>query len=504
MTEESGRSERVVMEGIHKAFPGVQALRGAHLALAPGEVHVLLGENGAGKSTLMKILCGQYAPDQGRITLDGAGYAPRSPHEAHQRGVAMIHQELSSIAQLTVAENLLLGQESSRAGVIDRRGQQQRARALLAQVGADFDPDTLAGQLSVAQRQLVEIAKALRHEARVLIMDEPTAALTQAETDRLFAVIRGLTAKGVAVVYISHRMPEIFAIGDRVTVMRDGATVDTRLVAETTVEALIAAMVGRPLAEQIPKRPVPLGEASLQVVDLRQGAGLGPLSFEVRAGEIFGLAGLMGSGRTEVARAIFGADRPSGGEVRVRGRRLAGSVRDAIDAGVGFVTEDRKAQGLVLDCTAAENITLAVLGRLTRLGFLDLPGRAADGRGVPAAAAHPAALHRAAGTDAVGRQPAEGGDGPLAGDRVPGADPGRADAGGGRGGQGGDLRADRRAGGARGGHRADLQRAARGAGPVRPHRGDARAQAGGDLVPGRRHPGTGDDPGGRGGVTGCP
>jgi ribose transport system ATP-binding protein len=375
MTEVPEQSARVVMEGIHKAFPGVQALRGAGLSLAPGEVHVLLGENGAGKSTLMKILCGQYAPDQGRITLDGAGYAPRSPHEAHQRGVAMIHQELSSIAQLTVAENLLLGQESSRAGVIDRPAQQQRARALLAQMGAgaDFDPDTPAGQLSVAQRQLVEIAKALRHEARVLIMDEPTAALTQAETDRLFAVIRGLTAKGVAVVYISHRMPEIFAIGDRVTVMRDGATVDTRRVAETTVEALIAAMVGRPLAEQIPKRPVQLGEACLQVVDLRQGAGLGPLSFEVREGEIFGLAGLMGSGRTEVARAIFGADRPDGGEVRVRGRRLAGSVRDAIDAGVGFVTEDRKAQGLVLDCTAAENITLAVLGRLTRLGFLDRP-----------------------------------------------------------------------------------------------------------------------------------
>jgi ribose transport system ATP-binding protein len=214
-------------------------------------------------------------------------------------------------------------------------------------------------------------------------MDEPTAALTEAETGRLFAVIRGLTARGVAVVYISHRMPEIFAIGDRVTVMRDGATVDTRAVAGTTVEALIAAMVGRPLAEQIPKRSVKLGEPRLQVIGLRQGQGaaLGPVSFEVRAGEIFGLAGLMGSGRTEVARAIFGADRPSGGEVRVAGRRLDGTVRGAIAAGVGLVTEDRKAQGLVLDCTAAENITLAVLGRLTRLGLLDLPGerRLAEG-----------------------------------------------------------------------------------------------------------------------------
>jgi ribose transport system ATP-binding protein len=367
-------NERVVMADVHKAFPGVQALRGAHLALAPGEVHVLLGENGAGKSTLMKILSGQYAPDAGRITLDGAAYAPRSPHEAHRRGVAMIHQELSTIAQLTVAENLLLGQETARAGVINRAEQQRRAHALLARVGADFGPDTPAGLLSVAQRQLVEIAKALRHEARVLIMDEPTAALTDAETERLFAVIRGLTAKAVAVVYISHRMPEIFAIGDRVTVMRDGATVETRPVAGATVESLIAAMVGRPLAEQIPKRSVSIGEPRLQVIDLRQGAGLGPLSFEVRAGEIFGLAGLMGSGRTEVARAIFGADRPVGGEVRVGGRRLRGTVRDAIDAGVGFVTEDRKAQGLVLDCSAAENITLAMLGRLGRLGILDLRG----------------------------------------------------------------------------------------------------------------------------------
>ena len=378
-------AERVVMNGIHKAFTGVQALRGARLALAPGEVHVLLGENGAGKSTLMKILCGQYEADAGGITLDGAPYAPRSPHEAHRRGVAMIHQELSSIPQLTVAENLLLGQEQTRAGVIDRPAQQRRARELLAAVGADLDPDAPAGALSVAQRQLMEIAKALRHEARVLIMDEPTAALTEAETGRLFSVIRGLTARGVAVVYISHRMPEIFAIGDRVTIMRDGATVDTRPVAETTVEALIAAMVGRPLAEQIPKRPVPIGEPRLQVRDLRQGAGagppLGPVSFEVRAGEIFGLAGLMGSGRTEVARAIFGADRPGGGEVRVGGRRLDGSVRGAIAAGVGFVTEDRKAQGLVLDCTAAENITLAVLRRLTRLGLLDLAGerRLAEG-----------------------------------------------------------------------------------------------------------------------------
>jgi rhamnose transport system ATP-binding protein len=373
------------LEHIVKSFPGVRALDDVRFEVKAGEVHALLGENGAGKSTLIKIVSGLYQPDAGTMRLDGEAVRFTSPHDAQGAGIATIFQELLLFPELSVAENIFMGHAPrTRLGTLDWAAMRAEAQDLLASLDIhDLDVTRIVGSLSVGNRQRVEIAKALSQNARILIMDEPTAALTEAETGRLFAVIRGLTARGVAVVYISHRMPEIFAIGDRVTVMRDGATVDTRAVAGTTVEALIAAMVGRPLAEQIPKRSVKLGEPRLQVIGLRQGPGvaLGPVSFEVRAGEIFGLAGLMGSGRTEVARAIFGADRPSGGEVRVAGRRLDGTVRGAIAAGVGLVTEDRKAQGLVLDCTAAENITLAVLGRLTRLGLLDLPGerRLAEG-----------------------------------------------------------------------------------------------------------------------------
>jgi ribose transport system ATP-binding protein len=372
----------VEMRGVDKAFPGVRALRGAQLSVQPGEVHVLLGENGAGKSTLMKILTGQLPPDAGTLELHGRPYQPISPRDAQAHGIAMIHQELSIIGPLTVAENILLGDEPARGGVIDARAQDRRARELLAQVASDLPPDRPAASLSVAQRQVVEIAKALRHEARVIVMDEPTAALSDAETARLFQVIRGLTARGVAVVYISHRMPEIFALGNRVTVMRDGATVHTFDVASTTAQALIAAMVGRPVEEWVAKRRVKPGEVCLAVEQLCRGR-IGPVSFEVRAGEIFGLAGLMGSGRTEVARAVFGADPASGGQVRVGSRRLDGSVRDAIDAGIGFVTEDRKGQGLVLDCAAAANITLAVLDDLRRArpGILDLSRESALAEG---------------------------------------------------------------------------------------------------------------------------
>jgi len=360
------------MQGIDKSFPGARALRGAHLELAAGEVHVLLGENGAGKSTLMKILAGQYSPDAGTMALDGVPYTPRSPLDAHASGIAMIHQELSSVAPLTVAENILLGDEPSRFGIIDRRAHQRRARALLEALGCDLDPNALASTLSVAELQMVEIAKALHYDARVLIMDEPTAALTATETTRLFEVIFGLRARGVSVLYISHRMPEIFAIGERVTVMRDGATVETVPIADTTVEALIASMVGRRIEQRVPKRQVNLGDAALVVEELKLSALSAPISFAVRAGEIFGLAGLMGSGRTELARALFGADSSSAGEVRLGARRLGGSVREAIGAGMGFVTEDRKAQGLVLDSSAAANISLAVLNRICRMGVIDL------------------------------------------------------------------------------------------------------------------------------------
>jgi ribose transport system ATP-binding protein len=342
------------MTGICKGFPGVDALNDAELEVVPGEVHVLLGENGAGKSTLMKVLCGQYALDRGTILLEGAGVRPASPLEAERLGLVMIHQELNLVPGLTVAENIYLGHEATSAGLIQGRLMRAGARRLLERLKSTIDPDSRVDALSVAGQQLVEIARALREEARLMVMDEPTAALADTEIAALFEVIRSLCAQGVAVIYISHRMREIFAIGDRVTVMRDGRTVGVRRVATADPDELIRLMVGRSIAEQIPKRRVPIGEPALEVEGLT-------------------VAGLMGSGRTELARAIFGADAADAGAIRVAGRPLSRRTpAGSIAAGVGFLTEDRKRQGLVLQCTVAENITLTTLDDFLRFGALDL------------------------------------------------------------------------------------------------------------------------------------
>jgi ribose transport system ATP-binding protein len=361
------------MSGICKSFPGVQALDEAELEVAQGEVHVLLGENGAGKSTLMKILCGQYAQDRGEVVLAGAEICPTSPLDAERLGLVMIHQELNLVPALTVADNIYLGHEPTTAGLM--RGQAMRAgsRHVLERLGSRVGPETRVDSLSVAEQQLVEIARALRQQARVLVMDEPTAALSDAEIEVLFDVIRSLCTDGVAVIYISHRMREIFSIGDRVTVMRDGRTIGVRQVAAASQDELIRLMVGRSIAEQIPKRTVPIGEPMLEVEELARAGALVPVSLSVRSGEILGVAGLMGSGRTELARAIFGADATDSGTVRVAGRPPgrrdpAGSIA----AGIGFLTEDRKRQGLVLQCTVAENVTLTILDDLLRYGLLDL------------------------------------------------------------------------------------------------------------------------------------
>jgi ribose transport system ATP-binding protein len=361
------------MRGISKRFPGVQALQDASLDVLPGEVHVLLGENGAGKSTLMKILCGQYAADAGTVTLEGRAIRPTNPLEATRSGLVMIHQELNLVPGLSVAENIFLGHEPTRSGLIHGESMRRRARELLELLHSTVDPDSPVAELSVAEQQLVEIARALREQARVLVMDEPTAALSDAEIEALFEVIRSLCRGGVPVIYISHRLKEIFAVGDRVTVMRDGRTVGTRKVGETDTEELIRLMVGRTIAEQIPKREVKIGEVVLEVQDLKRRGMLEAISLVVRSGEILGVAGLMGSGRTELARAIFGADPSDSGTVCVAGRPLP--RRDpaaSIAAGLGFLTEDRRQQGLVLQRSVIENITLTILDDVSRLGMLDL------------------------------------------------------------------------------------------------------------------------------------
>ena len=363
----------VRMTGVCKRFPGVQALQDAELEVLPGEVHVLLGENGAGKSTLMKILCGQYQQGGGSVHLAGAEIRPASPLEAERLGLVMIHQELNLVPGLSDAENIYLGHEPTRGGLITGQALRDGSRELLDRLGSGVDPAARVDSLSVAEQQLVEIARALRERARVLVMDEPTAALSDVEIEALFGVIRSLCADGVAVIYISHRMREIFAIGDRVTVMRDGRTVGVRRVAAADPDELIRLMVGRSIAEQIPKRTVAIGEPVLEVEGLARAGVLAPITLSVRSGEILGVAGLMGSGRTDLARAIFGADAADRGTVRVDGRPLARrSPAASIAAGVGFLTEDRKRQGLVLQCTVAESITLTTLDDFVRLGLLDL------------------------------------------------------------------------------------------------------------------------------------
>jgi len=373
----------LVMRGICKRFPGVQALQDAELEVLAGEVHVLLGENGAGKSTLVKVLCGQYLGDAGSVTFAGEAIKPSSPLEAERLGLVMIHQEFNLVPGLTVAENVFLGHEPTRGGLIRGEAMRQGARDLLRRLRCEVDPDSSVAELSVAEQQLVEIARALRQKARLLVMDEPTAALSDTEIEALFEVIRSVCAEGVPVVYISHRMKDIFAIGDRVTVMRDGRTVGSREVKRTAVGELIRLMVGRTIAEQIPKRDVSIGEVLLEADGLAHPGVLAPLSLSVRAGEIVGVAGLMGSGRTELARAIFGAEPATTGAVRVGGRPVSRRGPSAsIAAGVGFITEDRKRQGLMLQRPVGENITLTILDDVARFGVLDLGGERERAQGL--------------------------------------------------------------------------------------------------------------------------
>ncbi len=360
------------MSGIRKAYPGVVALDDVSLEVARGEVHVLLGENGAGKSTLMKILSGAVRMDAGRIELGGEAMTLAGPRDAQARGIRTIYQELNLVPQLSAAENVFLGRERSAFGVVDRKAQRAETDRLLRGLGIAIDADTPVGLLSVAQQQMVEVAKSLREEPRILIMDEPTSALTDAEIGALFAAIAKLTARGVAVIYISHRMDEVKRIGARATILRDGRNVATCDVAATPVAEMIRLMANRDLSDHYPRRRGVPGEELLRVENLGRHGAFANVSFSLRRGEIVGVAGLLGAGRTELARVLAGADRADSGRVLVGGRELrAASPRAAIALGIGLLPEDRKTQGLVLGLSVGDNLSLPSTARLCRFGVVD-------------------------------------------------------------------------------------------------------------------------------------
>ncbi len=359
------------MRHIRRAFPGVIALDDVHFDLCAGEVHVLLGENGAGKSTLVRILSGALAPDSGEILLRGQTVRIDSARRAQQLGIASIYQELNLVPALSAAENIFLGREPQRYGRIDQRTLNVRAQALLDDLQAGIDARSRIRDLSTAQQQLVEVARALSLQARILIMDEPTSALTEQEIAALFDRIRDLLRSGVAVIYISHRFEELAEIGDRVTILRDGRHIATRPIAGSSREELIRLMVDRPLEDSYPGVRGARGAEALRVEGLSRKGGLHDISFTLHHGEVVGIAGLLGSGRTELARALFGADPVDGGRIFLHGREVRiPSPRTAIRLGIGLLTEDRKHQGLILGLPVTGNITLPSLGRFSRLGWI--------------------------------------------------------------------------------------------------------------------------------------
>ncbi len=363
------------LKDITKRYPGVLALDGVSLSLEAGEVHALLGENGAGKSTLIKVLAGAIRPERGEILMDGASHSHMTPALAQQLGIGVIYQEFNLVPSLSIAENIFLGSEIRKNGVLDKKAMLERSREILRSMQVDIDPRTPVKELTVAYQQIVEIAKAISKNVRVLIMDEPTAPLTNNEVQAMFSLVRNLKKANVTIIYISHRMEELFEISDRITVLRDGRYIDTLSTQEATRDGLIRLMVGRSLTEQYPGRNCPMGEVMLEARGITTRNLLRDVSISVRAGEILGIAGLVGAGRTELARAIFGADRIQSGEVLLSGNQLhCRAPQDAIKKGIALIPEDRKRQGVLLSMSVCHNVTLASVRRLARFNVINKRG----------------------------------------------------------------------------------------------------------------------------------
>ncbi|GIO96606.1 monosaccharide-transporting ATPase [Paenibacillus lautus] len=362
----------IQMEGITKEFPGVLALNNCRFELLRGEVHALMGENGAGKSTMMKILTGVYQKDEGTIRYKGQPVELTNPKAAQDAGISMIHQELNLAPDLTVAQNIFIGREPRRKLrlFLDEQALNRQVKELFERMGLDMDPSIKVSELTVAKQQMVEIAKALSYNADVLVMDEPTAALSETEIEDLFRIIRQLRESRVGIVYISHRMDEIKRITDRITVMRDGQYIDTVSTAEVTTRDIISKMVGRQIYETSkPERTAGERETVLEVIELNQGRTLKDINLTLKKGEILGIAGLVGAGRTELARAIFGADRIQSGEIRVHGRKVTiKGPHDAVRQGIGYLSEDRKRYGCVVDLDVKSNVAIASYGSFLRPG----------------------------------------------------------------------------------------------------------------------------------------
>ncbi len=360
------------MRGISKTFSGVYALRDAQLTIRRGEVHALIGENGAGKSTLMKIILGVHAPDAGEMTFKGKAFRPQKPMDALQAGISMIHQEISLADNMTVAENIWIGREPASHGFVNYKALREDAAKLLAELRIIIDPSEKVGHLSVAQMQMVEIARAISYNADLIIMDEPTSALTEEEVGMLFSIIRTLRDKGVSVIMITHKLDELFEISDAVTVLRDGSYVSAHPISEIDEKKLISLMVGRELSELFPKQEAQIGETVLRVQGLTRKGLFEDVSFAVHRGEILGVAGLMGAGRSEIMTALFGGMPVDGGEIYIDGERVAiRNPRDAIRHGLAMVTEDRKLTGLSLCRSCKENISVTNLKRTSPSAFLN-------------------------------------------------------------------------------------------------------------------------------------